>query len=705
MISVRGWLGTAALVPAGLLAMGCGGSVDLDGKRGHSGGSSQVGGAGSARGGGQGSAGASGAGGTSTAPPEMTGGAPPEQACGAGVGAPSVPQVDAAQSSRYNWSECGRIEPGRRSLQALYASDGSILSLEAGGRVRAYVPGAVSGSTLVDAPNNPGAWVGGLRLANHGTRLLVWDDSTAQVYEAKDQTPIGPTSGALSQLASVTPAAAGCADSLTLSSDGTLLVAKGEQKACAWQVSTGGLVLNVTLDVVSNHTATAVGVTADGSALRVLRNGVLFAFAPSGAQTSRVDLPLAANVYNDDAAFSEDAETLLLIDGLAKPQPQPQLVALDASTGRERWRHDLVLDPNPQLAVTGEGSVVIPGNAVYRIADGEKLAHDPDGYTLRNSVSLSPKGLNEVRTFYQVEEWDLSQQKLLRLYGAHSRVMLALDISRDGRYLASHDQDDAIVWQLNTKDFGQSVPLYNGKGSDSSWNVALAPDGSSMVVSGDNVSSFQRDGAFQGPVTPPAAAIRWLSPDWGYSPNGCLAAGMHYNTFIEVHDARDMSFLRTLMTPAGNAGVAFSPDSSRLMTANLDLFDTRDWSLLWSKQPSDPSSLSFLAENAVDYAPDGNAVVITRCTDHGPDSCLSARYDARTGAPIGGTLPELTGDRARYSPEGHWLVSKNRALNLNTGRLLEYANDAKVALFTPEGDIIAGESDGSLVRYCRITEP
>ena len=64
----------------------------------------------------------------------------------------------------------------------------------------------------------------------------------------------------------------------------------------------------------------------------------------------------------------------------------------------------------------------------------------------------------------------------------------------------------------------------------------------------------------------------------------------------------------------------------------------------------------------------------------------------------------LSAPRARYSPEGHWLLSGNHLLHVPTARLIEYTADAREALFTPNGDIIAGQNDGSLVRYGRTDE-
>jgi hypothetical protein len=120
---------------------------------------------------------------------------------------------------------------------------------------------------------------------------------------------------------------------------------------------------------------------------------------------------------------------------------------------------------------------------------------------------------------------------------------------------------------------------------------------------------------------------------------------------------------------------------------------------VWSKAPVNEPSSGRGSETTIDYSPDASEVVVSSCTG-GTDSCSSSRFDARSGAPIA-NLPRLAGFRARYSPEGQWIVAGSLLQHLPTGSVQSYAPDATVAVFTPEGDIIAGGSDGSLVRYCR----
>jgi hypothetical protein len=90
---------------------------------------------------------------------------------------------------------------------------------------------------------------------------------------------------------------------------------------------------------------------------------------------------------------------------------------------------------------------------------------------------------------------------------------------------------------------------------------------------------------------------------------------------------------------------------------------------------------------------------VTRCLSATSD-CRATRHRASDGSSLG-EVPQLSGEKVRYSPEGHWLVSNNQAFHIPSGAVLDYAPAATVAVFSPEGDIIAGEADGSLVRYCR----
>ena len=79
---------------------------------------------------------------------------------------------------------------------------------------------------------------------------------------------------------------------------------------------------------------------------------------------------------------------------------------------------------------------------------------------------------------------------------------------------------------------------------------------------------------------------------------------------------------------------------------------------------------------------------------------MATRYRSADGGELG-KVPGLSGEQVRYSPDGNWLISKGDLVYLPTGAAAKLPAEPQVAVFTPEGDIIAGELDGSLVRYCQ----
>ncbi|MDF3072305.1 MAG: hypothetical protein K0R38_7906, partial [Polyangiaceae bacterium] len=104
----------------------------------------------------------------------------------------------------------------------------------------------------------------------------------------------------------------------------------------------------------------------------------------------------------------------------------------------------------------------------------------------------------------------------------------------------------------------------------------------------------------------------------------------------------------------------------------------------------------------VDFSPDETQLLVTSCTR--PDGgCAATLLDAKTGA-VTRKLTELTGPHPAFSPEGSWIIAANQLLHLPSGEARSLAEDASPtnpAIFTSEGDIIAGSADGSLTRYCR----
>jgi hypothetical protein len=612
--------------------------------------------------------------------------------------------VDPAVSAVYRWSECGRIEATpTRPRYAIYALDGSVLSVDELGGILRNATDELSSRILAEpSPGATWTYEVGLALSSDGKRLLRWHDAELDVYATNDGAAIGASSDPLMHWAHIDLSRTACnADhGFSFSADGEQIIGQGATSVCAWAARGGSPSTTVQLPATPADPRPLVvaGMGSGQAPLRVLHERTLRTYDAAGKLVGDIDLrPLLPEDAQVMAAFSPDATTLLVA---ASPLSGSawRLVAVDAASGAERWNHAVnLMDEYPRsMTFSNDDYLLLGGAQVYRVDSGEIVRNDQ--LTFPVSTALGPGGRTKLLVGELVEEWDLDAGKATRFYGSHTTGVRAIDVSDDGRYLTSHG-NWAVLWGL-AANFSASRPLSQGSGADSSWNVAIAPDGSSFVASGDNIALFHRDGRFQRGDIPSSSAglVSCLSPDWSFSPDGLLLAGNHYGPAVEVRAASDFSLVAEVPATNCGGGVAFSRDGSRFVTASLELFETGSFRKLWDRSASKPSG-SFDAESAVVFSPDGREVVVTRCRES-LSACSSELYAAEDGASRG-PLPALSRDRVRYSPEGHWLVSGGRLLHLPTQAIREYATDATAAVFVANGDIIAGMADGSLVRYCR----
>lgn len=603
---------------------------------------------------------------------------------------PPLIQVDPEVSAGYSWSECGRIEAGMTAVTGQYTPDESLLILEAGGRLVLY-PGD-SGTAITLLPPSDGA-SGALSLSADGRRLYTRDGIYASAMEGE---PIGANTTAITLLATLAPSTLPCSAELSFSSDASLVLGAGIESVCIWETETGALRSEFPT-VARDRGASDVALLGQDSVV-LFRFPEVFRYSLDGELLTQVTaIALSGNESLWAAQFTPDGQVLLFDYYPDRPSASATLVAIETETGAELWRRPFAAPSNSSFAISSDGTVVVQDRGpVLRIADGEQVGSDVSAMAWPVPV-VGPAGRRRLLRLELLGSWDLLEGKPLRLFGSHQERIRDLDISHDGRYLASHGRR-AAVWRLDDEDFSQSVPLLDGAAPDDSWNVAISSDGRTLAVSGDNLAFFRLDGSWRGADAPAGAPISCLSADWAFSPTGAWAAGTNYGQEVKVIDALTLESRAVLPASSCQSGVAFSPDGTMLATARLELFDTATWSRLRGPMVQ-PEALE-IGERAVRFSPDGATLVITRCSDRSGGGCRSGRYDVSTGLLLE-EAAGLSGRHARYSPEGHWLLSGNHLLHVPTGRLVEYAPDALVALFAPNGDIIAGESDGSLVRYCQ----
>ena len=101
----------------------------------------------------------------------------------------------------------------------------------------------------------------------------------------------------------------------------------------------------------------------------------------------------------------------------------------------------------------------------------------------------------------------------------------------------------------------------------------------------------------------------------------------------------------------------------------------------------------------ISFSPDETQLLISSC--NGNERCAT-RLVSVQAATVLRDLPALDAPHPSFSPDGSWIGAGGSLLHLASGdvRPLDPAVKTTVALFTPEGDIIAG-SDDVLTRYCR----
>ena len=264
--------------------------------------------------------------------------------------------------------------------------------------------------------------------------------------------------------------------------------------------------------------------------------------------------------------------------------------------------------------------------------------------------------------------------------------ILSLAISADGQLLVS-DTYKTIGWRV-AEAFGESQPLWR-TGAEGGINVALSPDGRLGSISGDVRLIFDtttgEDLFWQGAETLATIAQNLcIGSEFNFSPDGRFVAGKHYTTTVDVYETQGLTLVGHFPTSGCAQGIAFSADGETVWapdgSARLsELSQGSPGEALPTQQPRGWDSLT--------RAPDGSLV---------PVSCME--YACQNGD----TYSETMGGRhLDISAEGHWHVLGRELHHLPSGERRVFDELATEAVFAPNGDLIAGERDASLVRFCR----
>jgi hypothetical protein len=248
----------------------------------------------------------------------------------------------------------------------------------------------------------------------------------------------------------------------------------------------------------------------------------------------------------------------------------------------------------------------------------------------------------------------------------------ALAISKDGSLLLSNIGGLIVGWQVG-EPFETSQPLWSRSGGEAT-NVALSPDGRFGTFSGDVRAVFD---AATGEIVAEAysgVGNGCLFGEFNFSPDGRLLAGKQWSSVVDVFETETFTLIGQFETRGCAQGIAFTFDSKTVAAPDgrASVENLRPW-----MKPGGMPDYSYLTWTSLTRAPDGSFVEVT-CP-----------------------LESCKGRWIRISDEGHWHLRAGILRHVPSGEERVFDSLATEAVFAPNGDIIAGEDDATLIRFCR----
>jgi hypothetical protein len=493
----------------------------------------------------------------------------------------------------------------------------------------------------------------------------------------------------------------------------------GDNGLCAFLVADGSLLVH------TNEPVTDAGFSGE----RILSTDrgpdspsgpELLVYDLDSGESSRIATEAlgASAVRPGGAVISPDGSA---VAGLWLAADEFRVALWSSEDGRLLWDSPLRYQVDPVFSPRGE--LLLAADSVLKSADGSlawqvRWPLPLDG----KEVALAPDGQQLATVLGQHLAVVSASGGLPRLLGTHTKnaagiganLLRSLALSADGRTLVSVGEE-TLRWDLAER-FEDSTPSYVAGGvymsraqidPEARW-VTLAGDGRTLSsLEGPDRVSFQTSTS-QGKALPATPCV-WLQ--FRFSHDSSFLLSTTYDHGLEVFRVADLHGFAQQSAGAVPAfrmddlscdTLAFSQDGKQVLLSRGGALDASALpALTGSPTPSDEPRTPL-----DDYvlSPDGSDYVVSSgCKQVFDDlgetySCRTQLGSTRFGEP---SVPELTAPFPSFSPEGHWLAAGPTLIHLPTRETVVVDPDARVSIFTPEGDIIAGERDGSLARFCR----
>ncbi|MDT3442993.1 protein kinase domain-containing protein [Pseudofrankia sp. BMG5.37] len=288
---------------------------------------------------------------------------------------------------------------------------------------------------------------------------------------------------------------------VAVSPDGRLAVSGSQDRSVrVWELATGRC-----LHTLAGHTnaVTAVAVSPDGRL--ALSGGDDAAVRVWELATGRLVRTLTGPTDRVRAvAVSPDGRSALS-GGLDK-----EIRLWDLATGRLKRTVEGHAGTVTSIAISADGRLALSGSwdltvGVWFIPDGfnvypVSVLEDPDDFsdlrarveehmvqsvalTADGQFALTGHGLHHLGRKGAVRLWDMDEERCVRVLSGHTKAVLSVAVSPDGRFGFSGGDDGAVrVWELAT---GRVVHTARNQ-ADSVASLALAPDGNSLLFAGDD---------------------------------------------------------------------------------------------------------------------------------------------------------------------------------------------------------------------------
>ncbi|HXK19405.1 MAG TPA: hypothetical protein VNG33_16455, partial [Polyangiaceae bacterium] len=268
-------------------------------------------------------------------------------------------------------------------------------------------------------------------------------------------------------------------------------------------------------------------------------------------------------------------------------------------------------------------------------------------------------------------------------------------VSPDGQRFVTTNGHTATGYEVAT-DFAESRAIWTVD-TGLEWASEYSRDGSLVAISGDGRATVD---ALTGvrylqPAPPAGVIIGCFNAYFGFSSDHRWVAGGDWGYGVDVYDTLTEALLTTLPSAGCNTSATFSADDSLLATSSGELYRTSDFSRIWPTvvTPAQPPYEEALT--GVQFMADGQSFVSSSCQTRdyqiggAPFVCHNALHTI-AGTTVSSSNLGDTIARPAFSRDDRWLLDGQAESALNM----------TAAAFAPNGDVIAGDKDGVIHRFC-----